>query len=47
VRLQSVDQATDRNQLDASGIVALGEPNNPGTPRLHMVDRDGLKVQFV
>ena len=41
----------DRNQvtqeLKASGINPVGEPNVLGTPGFHVVDPDGFKVQLV
>ena len=46
IKLEGFDKATVAQQLKASGIVPVDEPNVPGTPGFHVVDPDGFKVQL-
>jgi catechol 2,3-dioxygenase-like lactoylglutathione lyase family enzyme len=47
IKVEGFDKPSVTQQLRASGIVPVDEPNVPGTPGFHVVDPDGFKVQLL
>ena len=47
IKLEGFDKLSVTQQLRASGIVPVDEPNVPGTPGFHVVDPDGFRVQLL